>query len=182
MRPGDVLRGELEQQSIKASPGVPTPIRARVTSGTFRGAVLLGVATFDPELVERVLLTFDHLRLSQADAAYVLKAVGRAPSGQVGIEGEHHSREGAFFLGELLAAATAGFADASTQRSQAAFGTALAEPSIENAGKQGPSQAAAKTADHFAERTRNAAEYTEIEEGREIQILVQQTPTEEEGQ
>jgi hypothetical protein len=176
LRAGDILQAVLDQ-SIKASPSVPTPIRARVAAGRFRGAFVLGSATFDREL-KRILLTFESLRLPKSETTYAFKAAGLAPSGQVGLEGDHHTQEGAFFVGEVLAATAAGVADATTQRTQTALGTYQTEPTVANAGKQGAVQALSKTAERMAERARTAPEYTEIEAGRDIQILIEQSPVE----
>jgi hypothetical protein len=176
LRPGDLLQALLEQ-SVKASPGVPTPVRARVTLGRFKNVVLLGAAILDADL-KRILLTFDRLRLPRNDAVYSVKATGLAPSGQVGLEGEHHTAQGLYLAGELAAATVGGFADATVSRSQTSTGAYQTEPSLANAGKLGMVQALSKTADRFAERTRNAPEYTEIEAEREIQILIQETPAE----
>ncbi len=180
LRGGDILQAELEQ-SIKASPSVPTPIRARVTAGRFRGAFLLGVATLDREL-KRVLLTFERLRLRGSEGTYQLRATGLAPSGQVGIEGRHHTDEGGYYLAELGAATAAGFVDATTNRSASRFGTFQTEPSVANAAKQGAVQALSKSTERFAERARSAPEYTEVEGGRPIQIIVESDPREAEGQ
>ncbi len=177
--PGDILEASLEQ-SVKASSTVPTRVRARITRGRFKGAFVLGMATFDREL-KRILFAFERLRLPANDATYALKATGLAPSGQVGLEGDHHTQEGPYFAGEIVAAAAAGFADATTQRTQTALGTYQTEPTLANAGKQGAVQALSKTAERFAERSRTAPEYTEIEAGREIQIIVEQSPTEASG-
>jgi hypothetical protein len=179
LRAGDILEAELEQ-SIKASPSVPTPIRARVTAGRFAGAFILGVAVFDKEL-KRILLSFERLRLLSSDVTYTLKATGLAPSGQVGLEGDHHTQEGTYFAGEILAASAAGYADAVTQRNQTAFGTYQTEPSVANAAKQGAVNALSKTADRFAEQSRSAPEYTEIEAGRAVRVLIQESPMEANG-
>src|SRR5690606_34646938 len=115
------------------------------------------------------------------DSTYTLRATGLAPSGQVGLEGEHHTQEGKFFVGEILAATAAGVADATTQRTQTALGTFQTEPTLANAGKQGAVNALSKTAERMAERARTAPEYTEIEAEREVQNLIEQSPVEVDG-
>jgi hypothetical protein len=176
LKAGDELEAVLEQ-SIKASPSVPTPIRAQVTSGRFRGAYFLGTATLDREL-KRIVISFERMRLPGQEVTYTVKASGLAPNGQVGLEGDFHSQEGLYFAGEVLSATAAGYADATTQRYQNLIGNYEVEPSVGNAAKQGAVSALSKTADHFAERSRNAPEYTEIEGGREIRIIVQENPRE----
>ncbi len=179
LRAGDILQAEIEQ-SIKASPSVPTPVRARVTQGRFRGAFVLGSATFDREL-KRVLLVFEHMRLPGNETTYALKATGLAASGQVGLEGDYHTQEGLFFAAEILTAGAAGYADATTQRNQTLLGTYQTAPTLANASKQGAVTALSKSAERFAERERTAPEYTEIEGGREIQIILEASPTESTG-
>lgn len=179
LRAGDILPAELEQ-SIKASPSVPTPIRAKITAGRFRGAFILGMATLDREL-KRILLTFEKMRLPANDMVYQLHASGLALSGQVGLEGDHHTQEGLFFAAELGAATAAGYADATTSRSQSLLSGYQTEPTAANAAKQGAVQALSKTAERFAERARTAPEYTEIEAGLAIQIIILESPTEVSG-
>lgn len=177
LRAGDILQAEIEQ-SVKASPSVPTPIRARVTAGRFHGAYVLGVATLDKEL-KRVLLDFTKIRIPGTSTTYNFKGTGLALSGQVGLEGDHHTQEGTYFAAELGSAAAAGYVDATTTRSQTLMGTYQTEPSATNAAKQGAVNALSKSAERFAERARTAPEYTEIEGGRTIQIILNESPTEE---
>jgi hypothetical protein len=179
LRAGDILQAVLEQ-AIKASPSVPTPIRARVSAGRFRGVFLLGTATLDREL-KRVLLSFERLRIQGSELSYQLKATGLGQSGQVGLEGEHHTSEGAYFAAELGAATIAGYADATTTKSQNWLGSYQAEPNPANAVKQGVAQSLSRTAERFAERARQAPEYTEIDAGQSIQIIIQESPTEVSG-
>ena len=179
LRAGDILLAEVEQ-SVKASPSVPTPIRARVTAGRFHGAFVLGVATLDKEL-KRILLEFTKIRIPGTSATYNFRGTGLALSGQVGLEGDHHTQEGTYFAAELGSAAAAGYVDATTTRSQSVMGGYQTEPSASNAAKQGAVNALSKSAERFAERARTAPEYTEIEGGKSIQIILNENPTEENG-
>lgn len=176
IKTGDVIQAIIEQQ-IKASPGVPTPIRAIALSGPFRGAVFLGEAILDREL-KRILFSFHRLRIRGREETYTLKASGLSPGGSVGLEGQYVSQSGKFFLGELASATAIGVVDANINRTQTNFGTYIQEPSLANVGKQGTITALSRTADRFAEGARNAPEYTELPGFQEIQIIIQDDPTE----
>ena len=121
------------------------------------------------------------MRLPGNETTYALKATGLAASGQVGLEGDYHTQEGLFFAAEILTAGAAGYADATTQRNQTLLGTYQTAPTLANASKQGAVTALSKSAERFAERERTAPEYTEIEGGREIQIILEASPTESTG-
>ncbi len=172
---GDVLHAVIEQ-SLKASPSVPTPLRALITSGKFKGGYLVGEATLEREL-KRILLTFTKLR-TQARVVYTVQATGLSPSGQVGLEGEYHTETGKFFIAELAAATAAGIADSTISRQQTPFGGYVQEPSLSNSAKQGAVTALSRTADRIAEKVRSAPEWTEVPGYQEIQIIIQDEPTE----
>ena len=179
LKSGDMIHAVIEQ-SIKASPSVPTPVRATIMNGQYRGNFLLGSATLDREL-KRILIQFNKLRRVDTDQIYQLKASGLSLSGQIGLEGRYESNNGRFFVGELLAATAAGFLDATTQRSQNSLGNYVQEPSISNAGKQGAVQALSKSADRFAEEARTHPESTEIDGFQEIQVIIEESPVEVQG-
>ncbi|MBU6374589.1 MAG: hypothetical protein KGQ59_01215 [Bdellovibrionales bacterium] len=175
VRTGDIFRAVVDQE-IKASPSVPTPIRAMVTSGTLKGGFFVGEATLDREL-KRVLLTFTKVRTT-AGKIYNVRASGLSKAGTIGLEGEYHSQAGKFFVAELASATAAGFLDATINRSQNAFGTYSQEPSLQNSAKAGVVTALSKSADRFAEQSRQAPEYTSVDGYQTVQIIVQDEPTE----
>lgn len=177
LRSGDLLQAVIEQ-SIKASPSVPTPIRAMIIRGPFKGSFLLGTATLDREL-KRVLIEFTQLRRPNTDQLYRTKATGLSMIGQVGLEGAYESQAGKFFIGEFAAGIAGGFADATTQRNVTPFGTYATEPSLANAGKQAGVNALSRSADRFAEGARSAPEWTELTSYQEIQVLIESDPTEQ---
>lgn len=176
LKSGDIIRAAVEQ-SIKASPSVDTPIRAMILSGPYKGGFLLGRAFLEPEL-KRVLLEFVKLRLPGRDQVFRLKASGLSLVGQVGLEGRYEHHAGIFFVGEVATAAVAGFADASTQRSLNLAGNYVQAPTIANSAKQGAVSALSKTAERFADKARSAPEFTEINPYQEIQIIIEEDPTE----
>ncbi len=180
IRSGDILNAIITQ-SIKASPSVPTPIRARVISKTLYNAFFLGSATLDREL-KRILISFNKIRLPSSSITYEVKADVLSPSGQVGLEGEYNSNEGLYFAGELLSAGAAGYTDATINRQQTIFGNYVEEPSVESAAKKGAVSALSKSTERFAEKARAAPEYTEIEGGKIIQIIIESNPREEVNQ
>ena len=175
VRPGDMFKAVIDQE-IKASPSVPTPIRAMVTSENLKGAYFVGEATLDREL-KRVLLQFGRIRLDSG-AAYSVKAAGLSPRGSIGLEGEYHTQAGLFFVGELASATAAGLLDSTINRNQTTFGTYVQEPSLANTAKTGGVTALSKSADRMAEGYRQAPEYTDVTGYQQIQIIIQDDPIE----
>jgi hypothetical protein len=161
------------EQELKASPQVPTPIRAIVMSGNLRGGAFLGEAVLDREL-KRILLQFKKVR-TRDGKIYPIKASGLSVRGSVGLEGDYHTQSGKFFAAEMLAATSAGFLDATIQRNQTSFGTFVQEPSLSNTSKTGAVTALSRTADRMAESARQAPEYTTLEGMQAIQIIVEET-------
>lgn len=175
VKSGDEFYAIVEDE-IKASPSVPTPIRATVVSGALKGGFFIGEATLDHEL-KRILLNFTKVR-SRSGQVYAVKATGKAPRGTVGLEGEYHSQSGMFFIAELASATAAGFLDSTINRNQNALGNYVQEPSLQNSAKAGAVTALSRSADRMAEQVRQAPEYTDIEGYQPIKIIVQDDPTE----
>lgn len=173
---GDVVWAVVEQE-IVASPGVPTPVRAMAIGGPFKGGIFLGDATLDREL-KRVCMAFTKFRLKDRDVVYGLKAAALSPRGSVCLEGEYVSQTGKFFLAELASAAAAGFVDSTVNRNQTALGTYVQEPSLANSGRTAAVTALSKTTERMAEEARNAPEYTRVQGYQEIQVILQEDPSE----
>ena len=175
---GDLFNGVINQE-IKASPSVPTPIRAFILNGNLKGGYFVGEATLDKEL-KRILIDFTKLKTT-AGAVYSVLAKGLSLSGSIGIEGEYHSQAGLFFAGELASATAAGILDSTINRNQTTLGTYVQEPSLSNSTKTGAVTALSKTTDRMAEQTRQAPEYTVSHGDTEIQIIILDEPTEISG-
>lgn len=175
VRSGDVFTAIIDQ-SIKASPSVPTPIRARVISGGLLGSYFIGEATLDKEL-KRILFQFTKVR-TQSDELFQVRASGLSGSGQIGLEGDYNSGSGRFFVAEMASATAAGVLDSTINRQQTINGGFVQEPSLSNSAKTGAVTALSRTADRMAEGARQAPEYTELEGFQKIQIIIQEEPTE----
>lgn len=175
VRAGDMFKAIIDQ-AITASSTVPTPIRAQIISGSLKGSFFVGEATLDKEL-KRVLLSFTKIRKSDS-SLYSVRASGLSLEGSVGLTGEYHSEMGKFFLGELASATAAGMLDSTINRNQNALGNYVQEPSLSNSAKTGAVTALSKTADHFAEQTKQAPEYTKVEGFQEIKVLITEDPLE----
>lgn len=173
---GDVVWVVVEQE-IVASPSVPTPVRATAIGGPLKGSIFLGEATLDREL-KRVCMSFTRLRLKDRDAVYALKASALSPRGSVCLDGDYVSQAGKFFVAELASAAAAGFVDSTVGRNQTALGTYVQEPTFANSGKTAAVTALSKTTERLAESARNAPEYTQLKGYQEIQLIIQDEPSE----
>lgn len=176
IRSGDIIWAVVEQE-IKASPELPTPIRAIAISGSLKGSYFVGEAKLDREL-KRILFNFSKLRIRNGDLVYSIKAAGLSPRGSIGLEGEYVSHTGKFFIAELASAAAAGFVDSTINRNQTALGTYVQEPSLATSGKSAAVAALSKTTERMADSVKTAPEYTQIQGYQEIQVMIQDDPVE----
>jgi hypothetical protein len=180
IRKGDVLAAVIEDE-IEVWPGASSPVRAFVSKGEYRGAVVSGSATMDPAR-KKIMIVFDRLKMpGGSDTTYSLKAEVRDATGRYGLSGNYHSESGLFLLGETLAATAAGLTDATIQRTQNQQGNYVQEPSLLNAAKTGAATALARRADRFAQSEGKAPEWTELGGYHEVQIFIQIEPTEDSG-
>ncbi|WP_168196421.1 hypothetical protein [Bdellovibrio sp. NC01] len=163
VKPVDVLEAEIREE-ITAFPDSKIPARVVVTSGRLKGAVLIGEATLEKNS-KKVSINFKELVSPRDHDPYPI-------SGYALVEGEHHTNEGKFFLAEFLAAGAAGFADASISRSQNMYGNYVDEPSLDTSGKKALGSALNKSAERYAEKSRNAPEYTVISPYSTLQVLL----------
>ncbi|WP_413578598.1 hypothetical protein ACLVWU_08680 [Bdellovibrio sp. HCB290] len=163
IKPGDVVMAELKEPII-AFPDSKTPVRAVVRWGDLRGVILLGEASLEKNS-KNVAINFDRLVSPQEKEVFPMK-------GYVLAEGTHHTNEERYFLAELLSAAAAGFVDAGINRSQNAYGNYVEEPGVNTSSRKAVGAAASKSAERFAERARNAPEWTLIKSNTTVQVLV----------
>jgi len=173
---GDVIHAIVNQEIIATST-LPTTVRALALNGRLKGSYFVGEAILDKAL-KRVLLEFKSINLS-GGGIYSVEAEGQSLEGMRGVEGEYHTSEGLYFAGEMMAATSAGVLDSTIQRNQNVLGNYVQEPSLTNSAKTGAVTALAKTADRFAERGRQAPEYTVTKPDFEIRIILKSTPMEE---
>lgn len=176
LKPGDIINAQIKQ-SIKAAPGVPTPIQARVEYGRFKGSTLFGEAIFEP-MLKRVLINFTIMNDSNSKLTYLVKAQALSLNGQVGLEGEHHSNRTELFLASTISSAVSGYVRASKEKEQTLLGSKdVVTPG--NAVKSGVADAAEETANIYKEAVKTAPEYTETPGYIPIQIIMEQTPREQ---
>jgi hypothetical protein len=175
LRVGDRVTIRIEQ-SITASPGVPTPIRAEILGGQANHSILIGEAKLDREL-KRVLVDFSKIRVHPSAEVFELKAQALSQSGEVGLIGEYHSEDGKFFLASVASGFLAAFTDSQINRSQTAIGTYVQEPSLANSAKAGAAGALLQTSNRMTERASLAPEYTTTEAGQVVSAIITEEPT-----
>ena len=182
---GDELKGAhrgdrywaVIDQTLTVSSHDSNPVVATISQGPFEGAVLYGSASLDPAL-KRVFIEFSSIRPCNSQVEYDFKAEVLNEKGDRGLEGEYSAGDTAAFIAEVGTAASAGYADATINRSQTAFGSYVQEPSVSNNIKQGIVTGLSKAAERSAERARNAPESTHIEGPIRIQVLIKVQPRE----
>jgi len=170
--PGTILKAFIAQK-ITASSTVPTPVRARILKGRYKGAFALGYAKLDGEL-KRVLIDFHSLYFPwrRKQSNYKIKGQALSPTGEIGLTGKFITHEGKFFLAELATATVAGLLDATKERSRNVLGQYEESPSVGNVAKSGAVTALTKTTGRMAERARSAPQYTVVESNQMIQLMI----------
>ena len=171
---GAVVTAEIIE-SVVAFAEAKVPVRAVVHTGPMKGAVFLGEATLERNS-KRVTIEFRKLRTQLKSDVYATLANALDSEGLLGIEGEHHSGEAKYFGAEFVAAAAAGFADATVERNQNILGQVTESASVANATRKAFSNALMRTADRFAEKVRAAPEFVVVRGPIRIQILIQEQP------
>lgn len=172
VRPGDTLRAVISQ-NIVAYPGSKAPVTGRILEGKFKGALVLGEATMD-ETTKRVNIHFKSIRPMKSRDSYALAGVLLSEDGMQGLQGEYESNYWTYFWAETITNTVAGFADATTKKTQTIWGTSVAESGIDPATRQGIAQGLAKTADRLGDRAKNAPEMTTVHGPTIVQITVTQ--------
>ena len=146
-----------------------------MTDGRGRDVILIGEATLEKNS-KRILVDFRIARLESSSELFDFKGVAMDGDGVLGLEGEYQSGEPKFFAAELAAAAAAGFADSAINRPTNAFGNQQEERSLDTSGKKAIGSALARTADRFAEKVRQAPEYSVLKGPTAIKVLVVEQP------
>lgn len=167
---GDLLIATIPE-GLLAYQGSKSPVRALITKGPLKGGALTGEATLEKNS-KRIVITFKNLRPPKDQDIYELQAHAVDGQGLLGVAGEYHSDESWFFAGELIAAGASGLADTQISRDQNQFGNYVPEPTMGNAAKKAGATAAARTADHFAEKIKSAPEYSTLAGPIQIRVLI----------
>lgn len=161
LKPGMVLSAIVEE-SLFAFPDSKTPIRAKVIDGRLKGVIFLGEATLERNS-KRIVVEFKRLIPKSSNEEYAVQGALLDINGLLGIEGEYKTEEAKFFTAEFLAAAAAGFADASIERGQNAYGNYVDAPTMDTYSKKALGSALSKSAERFAEKVRTAPAYSVLE-------------------
>lgn len=172
---GEVINAYIKESLIAFSEA-KAPIRAIITSGQLKGAVLLGEVTLEKNS-KRILIIFNKLISDSKSQSWNLQGHALDYKGILGIEGRLVSGEDRYFAAEFLASAAAGYADATISREQTPYGGYVEKPGADTFSKKALASAMSKTADRFSEKLKAVPEYAVLEGPFEIQILITEQPT-----
>lgn len=171
---GEVVKADI-LESLIAFADSKAPIRAKISSGKLKGSIILGEATLEKNS-KRILITFNRLRTFQNSTIWQLNAQALDSDGILGIEGEYISGEAKYFGAEFLAAAAAGYADATVIRETTALGGYVEKPGADTYTKKALASALSKTTDRFSEKFKSAPEYSVLKGPFEIQVVLIEQP------
>jgi len=172
--PGEMHLARIKQSVLAFNEG-KAPVAAHLTDERGRKILLIGEATLEKNS-KRILVDFKTARIANSSELFDFKGVAMDADGNLGLEGNYHSGEPKFFAAELAAAAAAGFADSSVNRSTNAFRNQQEKKSLDTSGKKAIGSALARTADRFAEKVRQAPEYSVLKGPMTIKVLVVEQP------
>lgn len=176
---GSLLPGEMQlariKQSVLAFNEGKAPVAAHLNDVRGRDIVLIGEATLEKNS-KRILVDFKVARIENSSEIFELKGHAMDGDGILGLEGDYHSGEPKYFAAELASAAAAGFADSSVNRPTNAFGNQQDERSLDTSTKKAVGSALTRTADRFAEKIRQAPEYSVLKGPMTIKVLILEQP------
>ncbi|GEM_PF-2052248 len=171
---GEVVTAEIKE-SLIAFAEAKSPIRAIIESGKLKNSVLVGEATLEKNS-KRILILFNKLRSDNSSQTFQLVGNVLDEKGILGIKGTLISGEEKYFAAEFLAGAAAGYADATVEREQNAFGGYTEKPGADTFSKKALSQALSKTATRFAEKLNSVPEYSVLQGPFKILVLITEQP------
>ena len=172
--PGELHMARIKQSVLAFNEG-KAPVSAYLTDDRGRDLVILGEASLEKNS-KRIFVDFKSIRLNSSPEVFELKAHAMDTDGTLGLEGEYFSGESKLFAAEFAAAAAAGFADASVNRPTNVFGNQQEEKSLDTSAKKAVGSALSRTADRFAEKVRQAPEYSVLKGPMTIKVLILEQP------
>jgi hypothetical protein len=172
--PGEMQTARIKQSVLAFNEG-KAPVAAHLTDERGRDVVLIGEATLEKNS-KRILVDFKVARIENSSELFEFKGHAMDADGTLGLEGDYYSGEPKYFTAELAAAAAAGFADSAVNRPTNAFGNQQEERSLDTSGKKAVGSALARTADRFAEKVRQAPEYSVLRGPMTIKVLILEQP------
>lgn len=172
---GDLISATI-QESVFAYNDSKVPVRALITSGNLKGSVLLGEASLEKNS-KRIQVEFRKFRDPNTKEIFQIQASLMDDKGVFGVEGKLISSERTFFAAELLSAGAAGYADATITRDQNLLGNSVESKNEDTFAKKALTSALSRSADRFADKLKQAPEYSVLEGPIQVQILVLEQPT-----
>lgn len=161
--------------SITAYEGSKDPVRAVVTEGPYKGAVLFGNATMD-KVTKTAVVAFDTFIPSDSQETFKFLATIKDQDGNTGLTGVVESDYLRYFLTQIALDTASAAADAATQKTQSAFGGYNPVPGPDSTIKQGIAGGLAKTADRIAEKNQPLPEFVKVEGPIYIRVSVLEQP------
>jgi hypothetical protein len=161
--------------SITAYEGSKDPVKATITEGPYRGAVLFGFATMD-KVTKNVIVAFDTFIPLNSNETFKTLATIKDQDGNSGLVGVLESRYWeTFFLQFALNSASAA-ANATTQYSQTSFGNYNAVPGSDSAIKQGLAGGFNKLAEKVERDSVSKPDYTTVQGPIYVRVYILEQP------
>lgn len=167
---GEVLKARIFQDIIGYQ-GSVSPVRAIITSGKYKGSLLIGTASIDNH-TKRILIKFDHLRINTSKVPKKIKAIAQDSTGKLGISAKYNTNYWQYFWAKSFSQAISGYAKGQIEHSQNQFGSYQQKPGVDTSIKQGLASGAQGTADSLSEKLKSAPEYAVVKGPIPINVFV----------
>ena len=156
------------EADMEITPSVPQPIVAKLITGRFQGARLLGSATLDRDL-HRILIHFHSMTID--GEAIKIAADTLDYTGKVGVTGEYISEDKGLMIGGFLSSFFAGFTESSVERHRNEQGNYVDEPTLSNQVKKGLTTSLSKASERLETRAGQMPGYTVLRGPTQIQVV-----------
>jgi hypothetical protein len=155
--------------SVIAFPDEKAPVIASIEEGPLRNWRLIGESRLETN-TRRIFIDFK--MIVNGGKAYRFKGETLSISRQPGFEGEYHSRETTYFVGDFISSVTSAYFDGLIPRNSNAFGQVQADTSVDSAFKKGLAGGAMSSADRFKEKLKKVPEFSELQGPIRARVLI----------
>lgn len=173
LKPGDLLQVEISE-SLFAFAESKTPVRAIVSTGPLKGAILIGEANLEKHS-KRIGIRFKQFR-TLTNEVFSFDAVALDSVGILGLKGKLMSSDTNYFAAQIAAAAAAGYIESTITRDQNVFGNVTDSKSQDTFSKKALTSGLSKTSELLAEQFKQSSEYATLVGPISLQVLSLEQP------
>ena len=170
---GDILPAKIIN-NIKGYPGGKAPLRAVITGGKFKGAIVTGNLTLNVK-TKNITAEFDTLREVKEGQEYLFKGSIQDASGEEGVKGEYVNNRAKGFWASILASFISGYSRGTIRHSKTLLGYEK-EPTTDTYLKEGAATASERAAKLYEKDVFDEPVYTIARGPIDVLIFIEKQP------